>query len=453
MDTSPADAIVNALQQLTIATYDSLRRFDQTYSFDTYRAGLKLLESKGQVKRLVFRVGKSTRCAWLLPWYEDEALEKLQEFKNDAIEYLATTPSTGRQIKEYFKQKYPAFHQIAYLAFRELVSNKNVSVLAYFDNLRSINIYYLPERKSRLDELLRNALDYVEHHGSAYPHDINEPLGVDTRLAYALLAALAHEGKVFRFKVGWSYSRQRPVYAYCKEGHEAEAVVRYRRAASRLHAQLQHSRLMETYSRKFSAACTEMNTVESLADLAASYFERAVESHWIRGRDSMIVAWSAFFLANKILRQGITPGEIEGHTKIERRLLLTVSKDLNDFLQLDVPDLYPNPSDYLERIASRMALPRQLESLNGLIETNALVKETNNFLISLPKTLFFGKRGESMAAAALYLTGLRLGIEECTQKRISKAADVTEVTIRNIIKQIESAVPHDGEAPLVGATE
>jgi len=452
MESSSTDVIVNALQQLTIATYDSLRQFDRTYSFDTYKAGLKLLESRGQVKRLVFQAGKTERYVWLLPWYEDEAIRKLEDFKNDVIEYLTTTPSTGKQIKEYFVEKYPAFHQISYLAFRELVASKRVSQLTFIDNLRSVNIYYLPERRSALDELLQKTLDHVDRHGSAYSQDISNSLGVANRLAFALLATLVHEGKVSRFKVGWSYTRHRPVFAFCKEGHEAEAVARYRRLTSELHVQQKQFRLVEDYMAKFGSACNEMKADQSLADLAGSYLERAAKSHWMRGRDTKSVAWSAFFLANKILRQGITPGEIEAYAKIERRILLMVSKDLNDFLQLDVPDLYPNPTDYLQRIATRMKLPRQLESSNGLIETSALMRETNDFLMSLPKTLFFGKRAESMAAAALYLTGSRLGIEGCTQKRISKAADVTEVTIRNIIRQIEAAIP-DREVPTVGAVE
>lgn len=440
MESSSTDVIISALQQLTIATYDSLRQFDRSYSFDTYRAGLRFLETRGQVKRLVFQVGKSERYAWLLPWYEDEALRKMEDFKNDAIEYLESTPSTSKQIREYFKGKHPAFHQIAYLAFLELVSNQRVSRLSSLDDLGSVNIYYLPEKRAALDGLLQKALEHVERQGSGVAQEISNSLGISNRLAFALLATLAHEGKISRFKVGWTYTKRRPVFVYCKEGHEAEAVARYRKMASEIHVQQKQSRLADSYRGKFSSACTEMKADLSLADLAGSYFERAAKSHWMRGRDSREIAWSAFFLANKILRQGITPGEVETYTKVERRVLLMVSRDLNDFLQLDVPDIYPNPTDYLDRIVARMKLRKRPESSNGLIE-KVFLKKTSDFLASLPKTLFFGKRPESMVAAALYLTASELGIHECTQKRISKGADITEVTLRNTVKSIQLALP------------
>jgi len=449
LESSSTNAIINALQQLTIVTYDSLRQFDRSYSSDTYRGGLKLLETRGQVKRLVFQVGKSERYAWILPWYEDEAQQKLEELKTEAIEYLTTTPSTGRQIKAYLKEKHPAFHQIAYLAFRELVSNKRVDQLTFLDNLSSVNVYYLPEKRQALDDLLQKTVDHIDRYESALGHDLSNSLGIANPLAYALLAILAHQGKVCRFMVGWSYTRNRPVFAYCKEGHEAEAVARYRKSVSELHIQQKQFRLVESYRAKFRSACNEMKADESLVDLACSYLERSAKSPWMRGRDSRGIAWSAFFLANRILRQGITPGEIEAYSKIERRTLLMVSSDLNDFLQLDVPELYPNPTDYLDRIVERMKLPKRVKATGALknvvtLDRSTLVNKTSDFLASLPKTVFFGKRAESMAATALYLTGAELGVHDCTQKRISKAADVTEVTLRNTMKSIRLALSRSG---------
>src|SRR5208282_5455164 len=95
------------------------------------------------------------------------------------------------------------------------------------------------------------------------------------------------------------------------------------------------------------------------------------------------------------------------------------------------------PVDFLDRIVSRMKLAKQLTIGTLTLQREELVLETKNFISILPRQIFFGKRSESMAAASLYLVASRKGISECTQKRIAKAADITEVTLRNTVRKIE----------------
>ena len=437
-----SDVIVNALQQLRMATLESLRRYDATYSPDTYKYGLRSLETSGRVKKLLFRAGTTERYVWILPWYEDEAKEQIVNFQNEGIKYLETTPATSRQIREYFAEVYPAHHQIAYLAVRELVSQKRVAqTLLKFEG-RWISIYYLPEKKDALDALLNTALDFVNDRGSTFPVELAEAIGISKRLGSALLMALAIDGKIVRAKVGWSYTKRRPVFYFCKIGGEAEAITKYRIRLSQFLKTQRKLRVAEDYSSKFTSACNHSRIAESVAVLALSYFEQALHSPWIRGRDTKIVAWSAFLLAAKVDKRGITPGEIARYSKIEKRVLVNYTRDLNEFLGLDAHEAqHANPIDFLDRIVTRMKLPRQLTIDNHTLRREELVSETADFISALPRQVFFGKRPESIASASLYLVASRKGISQCTQKRIAKAADVTEVTLRNTVRRIEQIKP------------
>jgi transcription initiation factor TFIIIB Brf1 subunit/transcription initiation factor TFIIB len=440
---SSTDVVVNALKQLRMATYDSLQQYDSSYSLDTYKVILKELEARSQVKKLIFRAGTQERYVWILPWYEDEAKEEIGALRTEVIEYLGSTPATSRQIREYFKEKHSAHHQIAYLAVRQLASEGRLEQIQFNEGQRWISIYYLPEKRPALDDLLKRSLAIVNSKGSAFAHDLQDSMGISLWLASALLATLAYQKHVMRFKVGWSYSRNKPVFAYCAQGQEDEAVRRYRKSINELQKKQRKLRLVEEYSSKFLSACREMRSDEALADLAIAYFDRTARSAWLKGRDSKILAWSAFFLASKTLRKGITPGEVEAYSKVEKRALVMNAKELNDFLQLNVPDLYPHPTDFVERIIARMELPARLTTTGGAtrIDRGELLEETKRFLLSLPRSVSFGKRGESLAAASLYLTASRLGIFSCTQARISTAADITEVTLRNTLRLIENIRP------------
>jgi len=458
-----SDVIVNALQELKIATYASLRQYDHTYSPDSYKSTLKIMEARGQVKRLSVRIGRSDYCLWTLPWYEEDANTVLAQLEQGTLEHLEPGPSTSRELRVYFREKYAAYHQIAFVVLQRLVGDGKVSRLAFDNKGKWVSIYYLSERKASLDELLLRASGHMNRDGFAFATELGNSLGISRHLAYAILEKLVHDGEITKFRVGWNYARNVPIFAYCKEGHEPEAVKRYREFVSRGLVQKRKSKLVGEYLSRFRESCIQIKASDSLADLASSYFERALRSRWIRGRSNEIVAWSAFYLASKVLKQGIMLGDIEGYLSIksprEKRSwekstsrrsdesvrkysLLAVSKELNDYLQLDVVDLYPNPTDYVQRIVMKMGLPDRLENVvaGDYTDRSQLLEETTQFISSLPRQMLFGKRPEGVAAASLYITAKRLGIRTCLQRSIADASDITEVTLRNILRSIEDAL-------------
>jgi transcription initiation factor TFIIIB Brf1 subunit/transcription initiation factor TFIIB len=453
MESAITNTLVRALQELKIATYDSVRWFDRTYTVDSYKKALWDMEAKEQVKRRVFQAGKNERYVWFLPWYEDDANDKIEELVQEVVAHLAESPSTPGELRQYFRENHPAYHQIGYLALRAAVVSGRVVQYTFNDGTWK-TIYHLPETDD-LQNLESHVMQYVSDNGFAFAQDLSESLKISRSLAYKMLAKLAYDGKITRFKVAWNYLRNVPIFAYCKEGYEARAVARYRQLVQARLVQRKRDRLVEDYFSKFKGATSSLRADESLTELAGSYFEKLLKSGFVRGRETAAVAWSAYFLASKILRQGITPGDIESYAKIgktpkpnnskrgwQRKTtpLLNTAKDANDFLELSAPDLYSRPNDYLEKIVSKMKLTETLVSSNGLTRREELLQDTASFVSKLPRELFFGKRSESLAATALYMVACRLGIGECTQHRISEAADVTEVTVRNTMHSIVSAL-------------
>jgi transcription initiation factor TFIIIB Brf1 subunit/transcription initiation factor TFIIB len=458
-----SDVIVNALQELKIATYASLRQYDHTYSPFSYMSTLKTMEARGQVKRLSIRIGGNEYCLWTLPWYEEDASAVLAQLEQGTLGHLEIGPSTSRELQVYFREQYPAYHQIAFVVLQRLVGNGKVSRLAFDNKGKWVSIYYLSERQASLDDLLLTASGQMNRDGFAFATELSNSIGISRPLAYAILEKLVHDGKITKFRVGWNYARNMPIFVYCKDGHEPEAVKRYREFVSRGQVQKRKSRLVGEYLSRFRESCIQIKASDSLADLASSYFERALESGWIRGRSNEIVAWSAFYLASKVLKQGVMLGDIEGCLNIksprEKRSwkksksrrsdksvrkysLLAVSKELNDYLQLDVVDLYPNPTDYVQRIVMKMGLPDRLGDVvdGNYINRSQLLEETTQFISSLPRQMLFGKRPEGVAAASLYITAKRLGIRTCLQRPVADASDITEVTLRNILRSIEGAL-------------
>src|SRR6266702_150466 len=439
MESDVSYAIVGTLQQLKIGTYDSIRECDPRYSLDTYKTGIRSMESRGQVKRMVFPVGKSERFIWLLPWYDEDALGKLMELREEVLDYLSTTPSTGRQIRDYFKTKLPTYHQITYLVLREMARKDEVRQITFNDG-HWVTIYYLPEKKEVLDGLAIQALGYVNTNGSAFSRDLSEALKIPKSLASALLAQLAYENKLSRIKIGWSYLRNMPIFAYCKEGHEAEAVARYHKLAQKRMVESRRSKLVSEYMAKFRGACDKMRVNESLADLAGSYFNQVVRSAWLRGRSGSIAAWACFFLAGRILKQGITIKEIWTYGKVPQKLVLATTKELNDFLQLSVPDLYPRAGDYVSRIVMKLPMSSKLFQ-SGRSRQSELIEAAKHVIESMPREVSFGRKAQGVAAGAVDLAAEGVGISELTQKKVAKAANITDVGLRNILKSAEGVIP------------
>jgi hypothetical protein len=429
---SVGNSIMEALQQLKVVTYKSLWEFDHTHSIYSYTDKLRELEGIGQVKKLVFYAGRSERYAWFLPWYEDDVHQKIEQLRNDLTSHLERSPCVGRQIRQYLEEKHVAHQQLAYLVLRQMVSDGIASQLS-FGNGKWSTVYYLTDRRLALEDILKRIFEYVKTNGFAFYHDVSKFVNVDSALCWTLLEYLANQKKIVKFKVGWSYTKNKPVFAYCMDGYETKAVLAYHQLLSKL----RKDRMVENYSTIFKQACQKLKIDKSVADLSCTYLRQS--SKVVKGRNYSDVAWSAYFLANKTLRQGLAPGDIESVAGSTRERILAISKIMNTQLDLKISDLFPKPGDYLKRILNNLELSESVKS--------RMFEETSTFIDSLPRRLLFGKRPESFAAAALYIVARSSSDYEIRyvfrQNRIAEASDVTEVTLRNMLRKIENCLDSD----------
>ena len=126
--------------------------------------------------------------------------------------------------------------------------------------------------------------------------------------------------------------------------------------------------------------------------------------------------------------------------------MLSTTKELNEFLQLSVSDLFPRASDYVSRIVVKLQLSSRLLQSRAARQTE-LIDEASRVLTSLPREVSFGRKAQGVAAVAVYLAAQRLRITEASQRKVARAANITDVSLRNILKPAEIAFQTDEEPP------
>jgi transcription initiation factor TFIIB len=94
--------------------------------------------------------------------------------------------------------------------------------------------------------------------------------------------------------------------------------------------------------------------------------------------------------------------------------------------ELDIRMPIDYPTNYVPKIAARVGVNSVTERI------------TNNILNKAHKArLIVGKDPRGMAAAALYMA-CKANVDACTQKSIAEAAGITEVTLRNRLRDLEN---------------
>ena len=196
----------------------------------------------------------------------------------------------------------------------------------------------------------------------------------------------------------------------------------------RLHNQ---SRVGGTRDRNLSRAFTELGLVISKLALSssvkresASIYRKALDKDLIRGRSISKLLVATVYISCRLCKVPRTLDEIEKGTGINQK---TISKNYR-FLARELGiKLSPiSPNDYIPRFASRLGLSSQVE-----VKSIEIIDQAKDL------GLTSGKDPASVAAATLYGTSMLFG-ERKTQTEIAKTLGVTEVTIRNRFKELNS---------------
>ncbi|MFX0205369.1 MAG: transcription initiation factor IIB family protein [Candidatus Hodarchaeota archaeon] len=193
------------------------------------------------------------------------------------------------------------------------------------------------------------------------------------------------------------------------------------------------SRTQQSALRNLRIALRELKRIKSQLELpddtaqtAAMIYRKSLKENLVRGRtiDGMIAA--SMYLACR--RMGL-PQTLKDIAQVANVHI----KELGRCVRILISELDMKPSQTdLPTLIHRLA-----EELNITMYTRRIAVEILNEAKSSSITV--GKNPMSMAAAALYIAGVRTG-ERRTQQQVAKAAKTTPVTIRNRFKELVQAL-------------
>jgi len=171
---------------------------------------------------------------------------------------------------------------------------------------------------------------------------------------------------------------------------------------------------------------SSLDVPKSVQEVAGKYYRQASEKNLIRGRSIDSVAAAALYAALRTTGVPRSLEEIAEVSKVDRREIGRVYKVVAHELGLSLAPV--SPESYIPRFASRLRIQPTTEA-----SALAFVKE------AILREVVSGKDPKSVAAAALYVACILKG-EPRTQRDVSEATGVTEVTIRNRYKELVSAL-------------
>jgi len=204
----------------------------------------------------------------------------------------------------------------------------------------------------------------------------------------------------------------------------------------RLRRQHQRTRISNSTERNLAVALGELQRLggqmelpKSVKEEAAFIYRKAVEKKLVRGRSIEGVVAASIYAACRVRRIPRTLDEVGQFSRTGRKEIGRTFRAISRELLLRVAPALP--SDYIPRFCSILNLPIEVET--SAIDILKQAEEID---------LTAGRGPTGIAAASVYLASL-INKHDRTQREVSDAAGVTEVTIRNRYKEICDALNID----------
>ena len=191
------------------------------------------------------------------------------------------------------------------------------------------------------------------------------------------------------------------------------------------------SQMHTTADRNLAQAFNELARVkdklglpDAIIEKTAYIYRKAREKHLIRGRSISAILAAAIYIACREMGASRTLADIATIANIKRKAISRGHRMLVSELDIKIP-----PVDLVKCIA------RLANKVNIDEQTKRIAIRTMIDLVD--KEISAGKSPMGLAATVLYISCL-IGDENISQKNIAEAAGVTEVTIRNRIKDLRT---------------
>jgi transcription initiation factor TFIIB len=184
------------------------------------------------------------------------------------------------------------------------------------------------------------------------------------------------------------------------------------------------SKVHASQSRNLMLAMSELQRLSdilhmpsSVHDMAAIVYRKALNEGLVRGRSIGGMVAGALYAAVRFTKLPRTLKEI---SEASQRTSKEIARSYGVIVRnLDMRMPIDDPADYVTKVAEKAKVSSDVEGL--AIQLIRAAKK--NYATT-------GKDPSGLAAAALYLSA-RMLKEKTTQARLAKAANVTEVTVRN----------------------
>ena len=163
---------------------------------------------------------------------------------------------------------------------------------------------------------------------------------------------------------------------------------------------------------------------DAMIDKTAYIYRKALGKGLVRGRSTSAILAAAIYIACREMGAVRSLKDVGEITDVKRKVISRSYRILIQQLEMIIPVI--DPTKCIAMIANKAKLSEKskrmaIDTMTDLTNTEASA----------------GKRPMGLAATILYLSCLR-NEEAVTQKDIAEAAGVTEVTIRNRIKDLKS---------------
>lgn len=184
------------------------------------------------------------------------------------------------------------------------------------------------------------------------------------------------------------------------------------------------SRMHESKARNLMQAMNELERLvqklhipTSVQETAAVFYRKALNKNLVRGRCIASIIAAALYAACRFTKTPRTLKEIAEASIRDKKELSRCYRLLLRRLDIKMP--IDDPLDYVTKIAEKAGASTKTQGLAARIVREAKRRHITS-----------GKDPSGLAASALYIASQTTN-EKLTQTKISRAANVTEVTIRN----------------------
>lgn len=167
-----------------------------------------------------------------------------------------------------------------------------------------------------------------------------------------------------------------------------------------------------------------LNIPAHVVETAAFIYRKAIKYQLIRGRSINGFAAATLYMACRLSQLPRYLTTIAANSSQSHKEIARIYRILTRYLKLHLP--LDDPCQYITKIAAGLKLNQQIQ--NQAIE---LIRAAHQ------QHAVVGKNPRGIAAAALYTASKLHGIR-VTQLECAKAADVTEVTVRNQYNNLDN---------------